>query len=105
MLDGNAGGALSLTYAPHEHAQHPCDRVLSVACPGFLTVADIKGDVGATRGGAILFCHLAPTPRPENMPRPPRCLPGDCQLAKTHLECGAGRRRSLVPYLRRVVVC
>ena len=25
-------------YAPHEHAQHPCHRVLSVACPGFLTV-------------------------------------------------------------------
>jgi hypothetical protein len=24
--------------------------VLSLACPGFLTVADIKGDVGATRG-------------------------------------------------------
>ena len=24
-------------YAPHEHAQHPCHRVLSVACPGPLT--------------------------------------------------------------------
>ena len=38
-------------YAPHEHAQHLCHRVRSVACPGFLTVADIKGDVGATREG------------------------------------------------------
>jgi len=35
-------------YAPHEHAQHPCQRVLCVACLGFSTVADIKGDVGAT---------------------------------------------------------
>ena len=25
-------------YVPHEHAQHPYHRVLSVACPGFLTV-------------------------------------------------------------------
>jgi hypothetical protein len=40
---------LSFMYAPHERAQHPCHRVLFVACPGFLTVADIKGDVGATR--------------------------------------------------------
>jgi len=45
MVDG-----MNREYAPHEHAQHPCDRVLSVACPGFLTVANIKGDVGATRG-------------------------------------------------------
>ena len=35
--------------APHERAQHRCRRVLSVAYPGILTVADIKGDVGATR--------------------------------------------------------
>jgi hypothetical protein len=41
--------ALSLMYAPHEDAQHVFHRVLSVACPGFLTVADIKCDVGATR--------------------------------------------------------
>jgi hypothetical protein len=40
---------LCFMYAPHEHAQHPCHRVLSVACPGLLTVTDIKGDVGATR--------------------------------------------------------
>jgi hypothetical protein len=40
---------LSFMYAPHEHAQHRCQRVLSVACPGFLRGADIKGDVGATR--------------------------------------------------------
>jgi hypothetical protein len=36
-------------YAPHEHVQHHCQRVLAVACPGSLRVADIKGDVGATR--------------------------------------------------------
>jgi hypothetical protein len=39
--------------APREHAQHPCQRVLCVACPGFLTVADMKGPprrIGATRG-------------------------------------------------------
>jgi hypothetical protein len=40
---------MSFIYAPHEHAQHPRHRVLSVACPRFLAVADIKGDVGATR--------------------------------------------------------
>jgi hypothetical protein len=40
-------------YAPHEHAEHPCHRVLSVTCPGLLTVAHIKGDVGATREKAI----------------------------------------------------
>src|SRR5208282_1207075 len=39
---------LSFMYAPHDHAQHACHRVLSVACPGLLRVADIKGDVGAT---------------------------------------------------------
>ena len=51
-------------YAPHEQAQHPCQRVLCLACAGFLTarrlkalgrraVADIKGPprrIGATRG-------------------------------------------------------
>ena len=36
-------------YAAHEPAQHLCHRVLSLACPGYLTAADIKGDVGATR--------------------------------------------------------
>jgi len=29
---------LSFMYAPHEHAQVLCHRVLSKACPGFLTV-------------------------------------------------------------------
>jgi len=29
---------LSFMYAPHEHAPHLCQRVLSMACPGFLTV-------------------------------------------------------------------
>jgi hypothetical protein len=36
-------------YAPHEQTEHICHRGLSLACPGFLTAADIKGDVGATR--------------------------------------------------------
>ena len=40
---------LSLMYAPHEHAQHLRHRVLSIACPSYLTAAEIKGDVGATR--------------------------------------------------------
>jgi hypothetical protein len=39
---------LSFMYAPHEHAQHLCHRVLYMTCPGFLTVADTKGYVGAT---------------------------------------------------------
>jgi hypothetical protein len=30
--------------------QHLCHHVLSVACSGFSTVADMKGNVGATRG-------------------------------------------------------
>jgi hypothetical protein len=36
-------------YAPSMWGQHLCSRFLTLACPGFLTVADIKGDVGATR--------------------------------------------------------
>jgi hypothetical protein len=36
-------------YALRQHAQHPCPRVLALACPAFLAVADIKGNVGATR--------------------------------------------------------
>jgi len=33
---------LPFIYAPHERGQHLCHRVLSVACSGFLTVADIE---------------------------------------------------------------
>jgi hypothetical protein len=67
---------LSFMYAPREFAQHPCHRVLSVACPGFLTVADIKGDVGATREfGAtlrLLFAALhLPTAALEGGGLPP----------------------------------
>jgi hypothetical protein len=40
---------LLFMYALHQHAQHLCSRFLTLACPGFLTVADIKGNVGATR--------------------------------------------------------
>jgi hypothetical protein len=41
---------LCFMYAPHEHAQRPCHRDLSLACPGLVSVADIKGDVCAARG-------------------------------------------------------
>ena len=41
---------LLFMYALRQHAQHLCPRVLTLACPSFLTAADIKGDVGATRG-------------------------------------------------------
>ena len=37
-------------------------RVLSAACPGIMTVADIKGDVGATRGGSRVY-HPQPPPK------------------------------------------
>jgi hypothetical protein len=36
---------LFFMYAPHEHTQHPCHRAVSVACPGFITVADINADL------------------------------------------------------------
>jgi hypothetical protein len=42
---------LPFMYAPHEPGQHLCHRVQSVACSGFLTVADIKCGVGATPDG------------------------------------------------------
>ena len=53
LTDSRVANTLSFMYAPHEHAQHPCHRVLSATCPGFLTVADIKGPtrrIGATHG-------------------------------------------------------
>jgi hypothetical protein len=36
-------------YALRQHAQHLFALLLTLACPGFLTVADIKDNVGATR--------------------------------------------------------
>jgi hypothetical protein len=48
-FESQVAHTLPLMCAPHEHAQHLCHRVLSMACPDFLTVADIKSDVGATR--------------------------------------------------------
>jgi hypothetical protein len=42
---------LPFMYAPQEHGHHLFHRVLSVACSDFLTVADIKCDVGATPDG------------------------------------------------------
>jgi len=45
-----AGGAYILFHAcARKNAQHLCQRVLSIPCPGILTVAEIKCDVGATR--------------------------------------------------------
>jgi hypothetical protein len=41
---------LPFMYAPQEHAQHLCGRPVSMAHPAFLTVADMKSDVGASRG-------------------------------------------------------
>jgi hypothetical protein len=32
-----------------QHAQHLCPRVLTLAWPGFSTVADIKGNAGTAR--------------------------------------------------------
>ena len=40
---------LPFMYALREHPQHLPHRVLSMAGPGILTVADIKHDIGATR--------------------------------------------------------
>ena len=41
---------LLFVYALRQDAQDLCSRVLTLACPGFLTVADIKRSIGATRG-------------------------------------------------------
>jgi hypothetical protein len=45
-------------YALPQNVQFPYPRVLTLACPGFLTVADIKGNVGATLG--LLICIPGP---------------------------------------------
>jgi len=39
---------LLFMFAPDENGQHLYHRVLSMACCGFLRVADMKCDVGAT---------------------------------------------------------
>ena len=57
---------LSFVCAPHEHAQHRCRRVLSVAYPSILTVADIKVDVGATRD---ILTEISPPPTFYSLPR------------------------------------
>ena len=49
---------LPFMYALHQHAQHLCPRVLTLACPRLLTVADIKGHVSATRGFRIILIYL-----------------------------------------------
>jgi hypothetical protein len=41
--------ALSFMYTPREHAERRWYRVLSMACPSFLTVADLEDNIGATR--------------------------------------------------------
>jgi len=59
---------LPFMYAPHEQVRHLfCQRVLSLACPGFLRVADIKGDVGATPVCQCMHHPCGPGPPP------PRC--------------------------------
>jgi hypothetical protein len=40
---------LLFMYALWQHAQDLCPRMLIMACARFLTVADIKGNAGATR--------------------------------------------------------
>jgi len=50
--------------APEEHGRDLCHRVLSVACSGFLTVADIECDIGATRDGKS---SAGPALRPANL--------------------------------------
>jgi hypothetical protein len=73
-MQSRVAHTLCFMYAPHEHAQNPCHRVLSVACPGLSTVAEIKGDVGATRGGRG---PRSPSIHRNGFPPsydPPRCL-------------------------------
>jgi hypothetical protein len=47
--DTRVAHTLFFMYALQQHAQCLCPRVLTLACPSFFTVADIKGNVGATR--------------------------------------------------------
>jgi len=53
---------LSFMYAPHEHAQHLCHRVLSMACPGFLTVADIVDTAGGAYMPLFGMCAISKRP-------------------------------------------
>jgi hypothetical protein len=56
-------------YALRQHAQHLFALLLTLACPGFLTVADIKGNVGATRGKANVslgYCPADPLDHRQN---------------------------------------
>jgi Fe-S-cluster containining protein len=52
---------------PNDHVQHPCHCVLSAACPGLSTAADVKGPprrIGATRAktsASIVAHHLSPS--------------------------------------------
>jgi len=55
-------------YALQQHTQPRCPRVLTLTCPGFLTVADIKGNVGATR--AFMFVLTPSPPRPAKRGAP-----------------------------------
>jgi len=61
-------------YAPDEHAEHRCRRVLPVACPGFLSFADIKGPPrrsGATRDSANRYLNSETRHdwKPQSFPR------------------------------------
>jgi hypothetical protein len=91
---------LPIMYAPHGNGQHLCYRVLCVAGSGFLTVADIKCDVGATRGtwgSAKENVAQGPLSGPAAFP-PRRGFDG---AGKMFAERGFGRGQRKFPCLRR----
>ena len=90
-------------YASHGNGQHLCHRVLSVACSGFLTVAAIKCDVGATHGawgGAIENVAQGPHSGPAAFP-PRRGFGGAAKMFEERC-FGHGQRKFGFPCLRRV---
>jgi hypothetical protein len=62
-------------YAPHGQTQYLCHHVLSMACPGFLTLTEIKGDVGATRGPSWSVSGLGVLGPRGLLPKDSRVLP------------------------------
>jgi len=78
-------------YALRQHAQHLCPRVLTPACPGFLTVADLKGNVGATRARE----HVAQGSLSSLAAIPPRrAFDGAAHSNSDYPVCGAARSRT-----------
>jgi hypothetical protein len=89
--------------ARDEHGQHLYHRVQSVACSGFLTVAAIKCDVGATHGawgGAIENVAQGPHCGPAAFP-PRRGFDGAAKMFEERC-FGHGQRKFGFPCLRRV---